>query len=322
MKNEKKIILISLSIIVFVFLILVISYRKKIENFNGGNGNIKLFNWWEKNDELSKKDRDVFEKIFKNTNTQNKNIKVCSVFFDNPVEKEANDLIVHFSGESHYLQPDSYDINLIPYEKTIGNIVPFLYGFYHVLLNKMNLRDFCIRRKYNIPKNKFCLFAVSNPDGQERNNFFMELSKYKRIDSCGKHLNNMGRNCPSNHNSSEYIDFISKYKFMICFENESHINYFTEKMINAYKGGTIPIYWGCKNVGDFINMDAILYLKPNYTENDVQKLIQQIAYLDNNEEAYKRKYEQPLFKGGKIPDEFNIFKLREKIRNIMDKKNN
>jgi len=51
--------------------------------------------------------------------------------------------------------------------------------------------------------------------------------------------------------------------FIICFENECKKNYFTEKLINAYYNKTIPIYWECSNIDHYINVDSILYLKPD-----------------------------------------------------------
>jgi hypothetical protein len=92
--------------------------------------------------------------------------------------------------------------------------------------------------------------------------------------------------CPGSFGSSDYLEFMNDYKFMICFENKSQPNYFTEKLINAYCGGTIPIYWGCPNIDDYVNMDAILYLKHDYTDSDFKELLKQIEYLDNNAEAY------------------------------------
>jgi hypothetical protein len=106
---------------------------------------------------------------------------------------------------------------------------------------------------------------------------------------------------------------------MICFENKSQPNYFTEKLINAYYNNTIPIYWGCPNIGDYINMSSILYLKPDFTDQDVTNLMNEIIYLDTNPTAYKSKYDSIFFKNGILPDEFNIIKIQEKINTTLSK---
>jgi hypothetical protein len=183
----------------------------------------------------------------------------------------------------------------------------------------MDIYKFTKRHIYN-SKNNFCLFAVSNGGCKTRNDFFEILNKYKKVDSCGKFMNNMIEGCPHDHSSKNYFDFISNYKFMICFENTSKPNYLTEKLINAYYNGTIPIYWGCSNIEDYVNMDSILYLKPDYRDNDVEDLINKIIYLDNNEDAYIKMYEETFFKNGVIPDEFNIDKIREKVYRILENK--
>jgi hypothetical protein len=95
-------------------------------------------------------------------------------------------------------------------------------------------------------------------------------------------------------------------------------NYITEKILNSYASGTIPIYWGCPNISDYINMDSILYLKPNYSQLDIDHLISEIILLDNNDELYKEKYERPFFKNGKIPDNFQVPIIKQKIKAILD----
>ena len=100
---------------------------------------------------------------------------------------------------------------------------------------------------------------------------------------------------------------------MICFENTVMKNYATEKLIIAYSSGTIPIYWGCPNIGDYVNMDAILYLKPDYTQEDVQALIAEVRALDEDEALYKKKFESTFFKDAIVPDAFDMDKLNASI---------
>jgi hypothetical protein len=63
-------------------------------------------------------------------------------------------------------------------------------------------------------------------------------------------------------------------------------------------------------------MDSILYLKDDFTEDDVDRLIDEIKILDNNDELYKNKYESIFFKDGQLPDEFNFDKIKEKINSM------
>jgi hypothetical protein len=49
--------------------------------------------------------------------------------------------------------------------------------------------------------------------------------------------------------------------FHISIENTSIKNYFSEKIIDCFQTKTVPIYYGCKNIGDFFNADGILIAK-------------------------------------------------------------
>jgi len=274
---------------------------------------IEFIDWWQN---ISDSVINVFKTIFQD---QNKNIKIYSVFGGSDIKRNKNTLHIQFSGERYYKNANLFDINFIPYPVKTQNIVIFPYAAFHIISEKISTDYFLNKREHNSTKfdDKFCLFAVSNGECKPRNYFYKELSKYKHVDSCGRFLNNMESIFPGNHGSKEFHNFISNYKFMICFENVSRPNYFTEKLINAYYNGTIPIYWGCPNIGDYINLDSILYLKPNFTENDVIELIDTIKFLDNNPEEYKKKYESVFFKNGLLPDEFDIDKIRIDVNKIL-----
>lgn len=46
--------------------------------------------------------------------------------------------------------------------------------------------------------------------------------------------------------------------YHIVVENTQHRNYFTEKIIDCFMSKTIPIYWGCPNIGEYFNNEGIL----------------------------------------------------------------
>lgn len=48
------------------------------------------------------------------------------------------------------------------------------------------------------------------------------------------------------------------YMFSIIIENNSVDNYFTEKLLNCFAVGTVPIYLGCPNIGEFFNRNGII----------------------------------------------------------------
>jgi hypothetical protein len=49
------------------------------------------------------------------------------------------------------------------------------------------------------------------------------------------------------------ITALKDYRFSIIIENEKIDNWFTEKIIDCLMTGTIPIYWGCPNIGNYFD---------------------------------------------------------------------
>lgn len=60
---------------------------------------------------------------------------------------------------------------------------------------------------------------------------------------------------------------ITNYKFAICFENMSYPGYVTEKIIDCFRAGVIPIYLGAPDIGDFIPKATFIDLR-EYTDLD------------------------------------------------------
>lgn len=50
-------------------------------------------------------------------------------------------------------------------------------------------------------------------------------------------------------------------QFHIAIENTSIKDYFTEKILDCFKTKTVPIYFGCTNIGDYFNTDGIFIVR-------------------------------------------------------------
>jgi len=57
------------------------------------------------------------------------------------------------------------------------------------------------------------------------------------------------------------LDSVRDYMFQVVVENSILDNYFTEKIIDCFVTGTIPIYYGAANIGEFFDVDGILQFK-------------------------------------------------------------
>lgn len=155
-------------------------------------------------------------------------------------------------------------------------------------------------------KRKFCNFIYSNNIYSDtlRDKFFHELSKYKKVDSGGKHLNNVGKPV------ADKINFIKDYKFTIAFENSSVPGYTTEKLIEPILMKSLPVYYGNPLVQMDFNVNSFIQIKDT---NDFNRAIEEIIYLDKNDDIYLDKLKQPKFL-----NENNLQNWEEKLLTFME----
>ena len=139
-----------------------------------------------------------------------------------------------------------------------------------------------IRQKVlNSPKRKkFCGAVISNINITDnfRLDFIKELNKYKKIDMGGKYNNNIGQPVVNKK------EFLSSYKFSIAMENTNGDGYISEKIIDSFISGTIPIYYGDYMVDEYINPKSYILIKG---ARDMKKKINYIKLIDNNDTLYK-----------------------------------
>lgn len=102
-----------------------------------------------------------------------------------------------------------------------------------------------IQNKYNenIKKQKdfFGTIIARHDRGGQRKIIYNELSKYGTIKAPGTYRKNT-QSIGNTHNDK--INYISRGIYNICPENSCYEGYFTEKIFQAFEGGTIPLYWG------------------------------------------------------------------------------
>jgi hypothetical protein len=64
-------------------------------------------------------------------------------------------------------------------------------------------------------------------------------------------------------------DGLKDYCFSFALENATYSNMFTEKITDCFMTGTIPIYYGIKNIGDYFNPDGIIPLTDDFKIEDL-----------------------------------------------------
>lgn len=161
-----------------------------------------------------------------------------------------------------------------------------------------------------LAQRKFCNFVYSRNKQQTdplREDFFMKLSEYKKVDSGGRYLNNIGGPV------ADKLDFIKQYKFTIAFENSPVSGYATEKIIDPMRVNSLPVYYGDPRISTDFNQESFVWVKDRQS---VDAAIEEIIRLDRDDEAYLNKLRQPWF--SKDIRAFYTNELLHFFRNIFD----
>lgn len=163
----------------------------------------------------------------------------------------------------------------------------------YLLLNP-SLKERLFQKRILDDFDRFCAFTVSNPSNTLRNNHFDLLSAYKKVDAYGKvKLNNLGLRKASEgrywRDAKDEFFLKNSHKFMMVYENSSYPYYCTEKLMDAFLAGSLPIYHGDPKVEEDWNKDAFINVLK--TTN----WLELVKSMDNDKKLFEEKYLQPVF---------------------------
>ena len=107
-------------------------------------------------------------------------------------------------------------------------------------------------------KSKNCSYIASSKNhtalGNYRNNLMRWALSNDNIDCYGKHVRPIDKK----------EDGLADYRFSIAIENYRCPGYFTEKILDCFATGTIPIYIGDPDIGKKFNDKGIIKLTENF----------------------------------------------------------
>lgn len=159
-----------------------------------------------------------------------------------------------------------------------------VYGSYKKLLDPrvpITLDDLKARRE-------FCNFTFSNRRAMpERDDFFHRLSAKKHVISTGRHLRNSNaldilQRDEKLKNTAAKVAFLEQFKFNIAFENCRHPGYTTEKLMEPFAAGCLPIYYGNPRVAEDFNTAAFINAQ-DYPDMDA--VVDEVMRLDRDDAA-------------------------------------
>ena len=247
---------------------------------------IDFHNWWdiEYHGGFFDKNNNFFTKILKNK-FPNKKIIIDSnpdiLFFSNftgelPTQKCRH---IYYSAEvSDIPNADHLFMFSTPNEKTT-RLPLWLFLIWREEIKVTNTRE------------EFCSIIVSGYQ-EFRASFIDQMSKYKKVHSTGGALNNMGYITERGLNLSGKLNHQSKYKFVTAFENQISEGYVTEKILDAFRAGAVPLYYGTPDVIKDFNAKCFI----NYNDfNSMEEFCDFIAKVDQDDELYNAYFEEDIF---------------------------
>jgi hypothetical protein len=204
-----------------------------------------------------------------------------------------------FTGESNYYtvtNVDHYDC-VLGFEYTHDRYVKcplyllFLYSnsciYEQLLENDRQISSGNFENTYLsgslIPPNEASVVVTNNYHGPERLRFMDRLDEHMQVFYGGKYKNNIGGVVDGNFNSPELNKFYQRGKFAITMENTDRPYYITEKLINGFRSGVVPVYWGTSKVSEFFNPKRFLHLKSSATEEDISEMIERMKSMTDEE---------------------------------------
>ena len=126
---------------------------------------------------------------------------------------------------------------------------------------------------------------------QRRLDFVMKLKQHfgDKIDIYGRGFNTF----------DDKWDVLKDYKYHIAIENCSTLYYWTEKLSDCFLAGCYPIYYGCKNVGDYFpekSLATIDIANPDEAIAQIEAILKadeyenKVPYINESKQLVLNKY--------------------------------
>ena len=128
-----------------------------------------------------------------------------------------------------------------------------------------------------------CAFISSSFHQSGRLTYLKTLLNYLDIHSYGKVLRNKILEKDTGHQTK--MDTMADYKFTIAFENAIEKDYVTEKFFDPLIAGSVPIYLGAPNIGDFAPGDKCFIDASDW--DSPESLARYIQSVSKDQELYE-----------------------------------
>lgn len=218
----------------------------------------------------------------------------CSVLGEPYEECKYDGIRIHWNGENY-----TPDFNIHDYGISYNNLLledrHLQYPLYLVSEKHLSLipeKHLYVSDDILQSKPYFCNF-IYGTSRDFREEAFDVFNRYKPVMSPGTGKNNMPDH-PLVQTHDQKLDFLNKSKFTIAFDSTSLPGFATEKIMHAFAGKTIPIYFGDPHIGKHFNKKAFIDVA-DY-DYDLEKVLERVIEIDQNDELYLSILREPVFK--------------------------
>ena len=172
--------------------------------------------------------------------------------------------------------------------------------------------DLIKQRRVN-PDARFCAYMVSkkHPHREQFFNRIVEAAQefgVRDADALGQcygdypNQQNRQPTRESMNRDDEAVALYSNYKFVMAFENKDKPGYVTEKILNAFLAGAVPIYWGSSTAVEIFNLNSFVWVN-QYP--DIKGAIDRILGLTQHENQYQQMLSEPILNPGSLDRYFS-----------------
>jgi hypothetical protein len=151
----------------------------------------------------------------------------------------------------------------------------------------ISLDEMLMSRESNFRnRKKFCVAFIGKAY-PFRMQSIAAISALGKVDVFGGIARNSGKKA-----ALKKYETSQEYKFVFAFENDLFPGYVTEKAIEAWATGAIPLYWGSDPSG-YLNQDAMINLA-NY--QNLEQFTKRIGEVSNDPQVWQSIASQPILK--------------------------
>jgi|TARA_R110000851_G_scaffold848_3_gene2888 hypothetical protein len=128
---------------------------------------------------------------------------------------------------------------------------------------------------------------ITSPKIYKKSKFLSMIASNKRTTEGHNFRHTIAKSLASKHNIemwgsgykrfNDKLDPLSEYHFSISVMNSKIDNFFTEILIDNFMVGTVPIFWGCPNIGEYFDERGIITFN---TLNELDVILDNLTIKD------------------------------------------